>query len=124
MPSSEAQVTSVPGTKSMPRVDASRAASSHPAVESWSVRATEVRPASAALRTTTAGGSVPSETFEWVWRSMHTGTNLLGAREAASELGRYCGVMTSNNSPETQESADQQPLEERVGNRSQPPRSS
>ncbi|MUN53991.1 M24 family metallopeptidase [Kocuria koreensis] len=32
--------------------------------------------------------------------------------------------MTSNNSPETQESADQQPLEERVGNRSQPPRSS
>ena len=44
-----------------------------PASESWSVRATALQPASAASSGIRAGGSLPSETSEWVWRSIIPG---------------------------------------------------
>ena len=64
----------MPGTSSMPQRSACALASAQPAVESWSVRATASSPAAAAARTSSAGLSVPSETVEWVCRSMRTGT--------------------------------------------------
>jgi hypothetical protein len=56
----------------MPTSAAAAAASDQPSAVSWSVRATTSSPASAALRISVRGSSVPSLTDEWVWRSMRT----------------------------------------------------
>ena len=48
------------------------AASATPAIASWSVSARVVTPASAALSTTSAGSSWPSETVEWLCSSIST----------------------------------------------------
>ncbi|VXB44145.1 hypothetical protein PSCLAVI8L_130758 [Pseudoclavibacter sp. 8L] len=61
---------SMPGMKVMPTSSAAARACAQPAVVSWSVSATASRPALAACRMTSPGASVPSETTEWVWRSM------------------------------------------------------
>ena len=47
-----------------------RPASSSPARLSWSVSASAEQPASAASSTTRPGDSEPSDTVEWVWRSI------------------------------------------------------
>ena len=62
--------TSHPGTSRIPRAAALRRAAAIPANESWSVRATALHPASAANSGILAGGSLPSETSEWVCRSI------------------------------------------------------
>ena len=62
----------MPGTSATPFSTAARAASAHPSVESWSVRAMTSSPAAAAAAMTSAGASVPSETFEWACRSILT----------------------------------------------------
>ena len=51
-----------------------QAASSQPAIVSWSVSPTTSRPALAAAAMRAAGESVPSEQAEWVWGSMRTRT--------------------------------------------------
>ncbi len=62
--------TSHPGTKVIPSSSARRRAGPMPANESWSVRARALHPASAASSTTCPGESLPSETVEWVCRSI------------------------------------------------------
>ena len=54
--------------------ETAEAASSQPAMVSWSVSPTTSRPALAAWAMSSAGESVPSERAEWVWGSMRTGT--------------------------------------------------
>ena len=66
VPGSHSHDNSTPGINSTPASSAAGRASATPAVVSWSVRATAVNPASAASRTTSAGGRVPSEAVEWV----------------------------------------------------------
>ena len=65
---------SVAGTFSIPSSVATRVASSTPATPSWSVSDITVTPASAAARATSPGSSWPSETVEWLCRS------IIGAR--------------------------------------------
>ena len=60
------------GDEGEPARAAAATASACPPVVSWSVSATTSRPAAAALRTSSAGVSVPSEAVEWVCRSMRT----------------------------------------------------
>ena len=60
---------SAPRTSVMPD-GLAPAASAQPAVVSWSVSASTVTPAPAAVATSSVGVSVPSETVEWVWRSI------------------------------------------------------
>ena len=59
----------MPGTSVSPVSRAAWAASAQPAVVSWSVSARPSSPARAAARTTSAGGSVPSDSVECVCRS-------------------------------------------------------
>ena len=61
---------SVAGTFSIPSSLATRVASSTPATPSWSVSDITVTPASAAERATSPGSSWPSETMEWLCRSI------------------------------------------------------
>ena len=56
-----------------------------PASESWSVRATALHPAAAASSTIRSGGSLPSETVEWVCRSI-TAADATGPRPAATKV--------------------------------------
>src|SRR6185503_5251635 len=59
-----------PSTKPMPSRAAAVAASDHPPRPSWSVSATMSRPAPTAASITSVGVQVPSDTVEWVCRSM------------------------------------------------------
>ena len=59
-----------PEMSSMPRFSASARASGSPCSVSWSVSAKASIPASLILRTSSAGESSPSETVEWLWRSI------------------------------------------------------
>ncbi len=61
---------SVAGTFSIPSSSATLVASSTPATPSWSVSDITVIPASAAERATSPGSSWPSETVEWLCRSI------------------------------------------------------
>src|SRR5262245_55976049 len=63
------QDISVAGTRAIPSSTAAALASPSPSIASWSVSARVVTPAFAAAATTAAGGSSPSETVEWLWRS-------------------------------------------------------
>src|SRR5688500_1789245 len=54
----------------MPRASAAACAAGMPSRRSWAVRATAERPASAASAGIRSGASEPSETVEWVWRSI------------------------------------------------------
>src|SRR4051794_13015963 len=65
------QDSSMPGTIVSPGGRAASTAA-QPAVVSWSVSATTSRPAAAAVAISSAGRSVPSDTEEWVCRSMRT----------------------------------------------------
>src|SRR5947209_3180078 len=56
--------------KPTPSSAARRAAASTPSRRSWSVSATAVHPAAAASSGMRSGGSEPSETVEWVCRSI------------------------------------------------------
>src|SRR3954452_11371371 len=67
---------STPGTSVTPVRGTAAAASSQPAVVSWSVSATTSSPAWAASASTSDGGDVPSEAVEWTWRSIRTQVTL------------------------------------------------
>ena len=69
--------TSHPGTSLIPRRPAASAARLIPAKLSWSVNATAEHPAAAANSQILPGASEPSETVEWVWRSI-TGPEITG----------------------------------------------
>ena len=68
---SSRQDSSMPVTRARPGGSARRA-TAWPARVSWSVSARTSRPACPARRTTSSGGSVPSEAVLWVCRSMRT----------------------------------------------------
>src|SRR5690242_14488818 len=81
----------MPGTRVSPR-GSSAAAAAHPSLVSWSVRATTSRPAAAAAATSPAGVSVPSDTEEWVCRSIRI-TGQPAARSARRERRDRLGVL-------------------------------
>ena len=61
------QEISAAGTSAIPpRLRRLASASAIPSTASWSVSASVVTPAFAAAATTSAGGSSPSETVEWL----------------------------------------------------------
>ncbi len=80
------QDSSAPVTSVRPSGSASTASRCPPTV-SWSVSAMTSRPAAAALATSSAGVSVPSEAVEWVCRSMRT-TRDSGARGRTGDRSR------------------------------------
>ncbi len=57
---------SVAGTRTTSAIVAAVAASETPSIASWSVSASVVTPAFTAAATTSAGGSSPSDTVEWL----------------------------------------------------------
>ena len=64
-----------------------------PASESWSVRATALHPASAASSGIRSGASLPSDTLEWVWRSIIPGEAIGGAgRLPGAPIGASPGI--------------------------------
>ena len=76
---------SAPEISSMPRLSPSARASGRPWRVSWSVRAKASRPASAIFPTSAAGESSPSETVEWLWRSIFIEARSYPGREARIE---------------------------------------
>ena len=76
-------------------------------------------PARAAARTTVAGGSVPSEMLECVWRSNGMTTSLANAGGSAMMDAMSDAQSQTPENPDH----DTQPIEERVNNRSQKPSS-
>src|SRR4051794_26911980 len=85
MPSSATHEISAPRTRVSPLGSASTA-SAQPPVVSWSVSATTSSPAARALRTNSAGASVPSEAVLWVCRSMRTLTSSAGRIDGPPDL--------------------------------------
>ena len=84
--------TSHPGTRVMPSSSARRRAGPMPASESWSVRATAPQPASTASSGIRSGGSLPSDTLEWVCRSIIPGEATGGATGSrARPIGAVLG---------------------------------
>ncbi|CAM5724311.1 hypothetical protein SFUMM280S_11044 [Streptomyces fumanus] len=79
------QDSSAPVTSVSPSGSAA-IASACPRVVSWSVSATTSSPAAAALRTSSAGVSVPSDAVEWQCRSMRTADSR-GRREERDAQG-------------------------------------
>ena len=78
----------------MPSSAARSRALPRPASESWSVRATALQPAAAASSGIRSGGSVPSETVEWVCRSIMPA-------EATGHPGRGPPGVVTRRSPRT-----------------------
>src|SRR6185369_2636294 len=67
------------------------AARSQPPVVSWSVRASTPSPAAAAVVTSSSGVSVPSETVEWVCRSIRARADDTRRLSAPAVAGQHPG---------------------------------
>jgi hypothetical protein len=85
----------MPGTTVSPGGRAA-SATDQPAVVSWSVSATTSRPAARAVASNSAGLSVPSDTEEWVCRSIRiTAQPAARSRLAERQARERHGVVTS-----------------------------